>query len=247
MSAAGIQQYRTKKGEYAMEQSRRKVFGVAGLIMLGMIAAFMIGASMQGEGYASPSAQAGKGDAPAKEKKQQADQLTELFMTNFTARLGVDEAKLNAALVGAVEDTAQEALSSGLVTQDDVNVARKVAQSGFRTLLGVLGNKGTVIKNTDYPEGFNPKEVLINSAATTLGLTADQLRSELSSGKSFADLAAAHNLPLQTLKDKMLAAIRAECDAAVNSGKLAREKADLIYQEFSAQIDTIVSGTPTQR
>ena len=69
----------------------------------------------------------------------------------------------------------------------------------------------------------------------------------MSNGKSFADLATAHNVPLQTLKDNILAAIRAECDAVVSSGKLPREKADLIYQEFSDNIDAIVSGVPTRK
>src|SRR6186997_2272976 len=134
-----------------MEQSRRKVFGLSTLVALGLTAAFMIGASAQGWGYASPSSQTSKGDTPATSEKKDSSQIADLFMANFTARLGVDEAKLNAALTGAVEDTAQQALSQGLVTQDEVAVARKVAQTGFRTLLGVLGGKEKVIADNSMP------------------------------------------------------------------------------------------------
>jgi hypothetical protein len=73
-----------------------------------------------------------------------------------------------------------------------------------------------------------------DAAAQALGLTPEQLFSELHSGKTLSDVAAEKGVDLQTVQDAMAAArkdaVQQAIEQAVTDGKISREQADWMLQ-----------------
>jgi hypothetical protein len=73
-----------------------------------------------------------------------------------------------------------------------------------------------------------------DAAAQALGLTPEQLFSELHSGKTLSDLAAEKGVDLQAVQDAMAAArkdaMQQAIEQAVTDGKISREQADWMLQ-----------------
>ncbi len=78
-------------------------------------------------------------------------------------------------------------------------------------------------------------------AATALGLTVDELRTELQSGSSIADVATAHGVALQTVIDAFVTDAKAHVDAEVASGDLTQAEADSKLAEITTRITERVS------
>src|SRR5947209_7805313 len=123
-----------------MEKSRKYAIGLLGLLGLALISAFVIGMLGRSSVFAAPPSQTSPasssadstGQAGSNDEKQR---LTDSFIANFTSRLGVDEARLNAAFLGAVNDTAEQAVKDGTATQAQADDAKSMAQKGFREFL----------------------------------------------------------------------------------------------------------------
>ncbi|MFC5702525.1 hypothetical protein ACFPVX_14570 [Cohnella faecalis] len=79
-------------------------------------------------------------------------------------------------------------------------------------------------------------------AATILGLTEAQLKTELSAGKSLADIAKEKGVDSQKLIDVQKAAIVKSINEALAAGKLTQEQADKRLAEAAADAENIVNG-----
>jgi hypothetical protein len=120
--------------------------------------------------------------------------------------------------------------------------------AGIATLIAVVGLvavAGFALAQgpTPTPHGwFGPGLGLMGSgnwsafdaAAQALGLTPDQLFTELHSGKSLADVATEKGVDLQTVQDAVAtarqAAARQAIEQAVTDGKISRAQADWMLQ-----------------
>ena len=88
----------------------------------------------------------------------------------------------------------------------------------------------------------------IAEAATALGMTEAELKTELQAGKSIADVAKAKNIDLDTVIAKLTAAFKAHLDEEVASGKHTQAEADAKLAEFKTRVVTMVNtaGLPKQ-
>jgi len=82
----------------------------------------------------------------------------------------------------------------------------------------------------------------LDTAATAIGITPDQLRTELQSGKSIADVAKAHDVDPQKVIDALVAAATQKIDAAVSSGKLTPDQATALKNNLSTIVTNVVNG-----
>ena len=82
----------------------------------------------------------------------------------------------------------------------------------------------------------------IAEAATALGMTEAELKTELQAGKSIADVAKAKNIDLDTVIAKLTAAFKAHLDEEVASGKHTQAEADAKLAEFSTRVTTMVNA-----
>jgi hypothetical protein len=82
---------------------------------------------------------------------------------------------------------------------------------------------------------------VFDAAADTLHMTKDQLHSELSSGKSLADVAAEQNVSVEDLKAGMTAQITNGLDQAVANGRIDQAKEEKILAGLAQRLDTIIN------
>lgn len=81
---------------------------------------------------------------------------------------------------------------------------------------------------------------MVQAVTTKLGITPQELMSEMRSGKSLAEVAQAHNVSRDDLKATMTAALKADLDKGVAAGKLTQAKADEIMAKFNQHVDKLI-------
>jgi hypothetical protein len=108
--------------------------------------------------------------------------------------------------------------------------------------LGPLALAARVGSNGDC-EGLPDKAgAPAEAAASYLGVTPDELKSEVAAGKSLADIAAAHGKSVDGLKQAMLDAVKADLDRQVASGDLTSDQEQAIMSKLRVGIDDFVDG-----
>lgn len=87
----------------------------------------------------------------------------------------------------------------------------------------------------------------LDAAAEALGMTAEELRTELSDGQTIAQVAEARGVDVQTVIDAMLAELKAHLDEEVAAGEHTQEEADEKLAEATERItDRVNNGGPAR-
>jgi hypothetical protein len=81
----------------------------------------------------------------------------------------------------------------------------------------------------------------LDTAATALGVTAEDLRTALADGKSIADVAAEQGVDVQTVIDALVAQASTHLDEAVADGRLTEEEAATRTTEMTEKITELVN------
>jgi len=92
------------------------------------------------------------------------------------------------------------------------------------------------------PGGFM---AMVQSVATTLGMTPAELRTERQAGHSLADIAAARGVDQATLVQAVVAPAKTRLDEAVAAGRLTQQEADARFQrvqQFAGQMVANAQG-----
>jgi hypothetical protein len=95
--------------------------------------------------------------------------------------------------------------------------------------------------------GFGRRGVGLDAAAEALGVTEDELRTQLRNGNSIADVAEAEGVDIETVKDAMLEAFRTHEQEHVASGRLTQDQANANIAAFEDRLDDIVTRTLPDR
>ena len=168
-------------------------------------------------------------------KKAANSQYADEFKKAFAAALGVDVSKLDSAYTGAVDQTVDQAVKDGKLTQAQGDKIKAAAKNGFKGGLGNFGKDGQTGKAGTFGQAT------LDAAAKALGITSDELTTDLKNGQSISDVAKAKNVDLATVKTAMLASIKSELDTAVKNGKLTQAQADKAYQAATTHIDQFLT------
>jgi hypothetical protein len=184
------------------------------------------------------------------------------FLDDVAKRLHVTPAQLNAALKGAAADQLQSAVKAGKLSQAQANKLKQRIQNhaGAGPLLfgpprgqAPFGPpRGAVPFGA--PRGLRPfglhhalffgPHAPAKAAANYLGLTRGQLRKQLASGKSLAQIAKAQGKSTSGLEQAITAAIKARLDKAVANKRLTATQEKKLLSRLSAGIDDLVNATP---
>jgi hypothetical protein len=89
--------------------------------------------------------------------------------------------------------------------------------------------------------GFGPR---LEVVATTLGITADEVRTALQDGTTLADLAAAHGKTAQDVVDALVAELKAHLDEEVAAGEHTQAEADARLADATTRITEMVNNGP---
>jgi hypothetical protein len=82
----------------------------------------------------------------------------------------------------------------------------------------------------------------LDAAASYLSLTDAQLRTQLESGKSLADVAKAQGKTVDGLVQALVNAAKKKIDAAVTAGRLTQTQADSILADLKSRVTDFVNG-----
>jgi len=163
---------------------------------------------------------------------QQGNETASTFLAKVAAKLGIGEDKLTTAVDEAYQETLDEAVTAGRLTQEQADTLK---ERGFDFV-------------PQFGPGFGERGPMggvrvMDAAATVLGMTVDDLMTELKDGKSLVDVAAAKGISQEKLTADLLAQVKTQLDGLVSDGKLTQEQADNIYTQTESNIDQIVSDT----
>lgn len=81
------------------------------------------------------------------------------------------------------------------------------------------------------------------AVAKVLGVTEDELKTALESGKSIADVAADKGVAVDTIEQAIVNALKVKLDTELSSGKITQEQYDKQADQLSAKAEKIVNGS----
>jgi hypothetical protein len=144
------------------------------------------------------------------------------FFDDVAKHLGISPQKLQDATKAAAIDQVDAALAAGDITQQQADALKAKIESSDYPLLGFGPFPGPL---PGKPALFG----IFETAASYLGVSVDQLRQDLDSGQSLADVAKAQGKSVDGLKQAILDAAKQRLDQAVKDGVLtAAEEKDLV-------------------
>jgi hypothetical protein len=158
------------------------------------------------------------------------------FRRAFAANLGVEESALAPAAKQAALATVDVAVASGeLPTAAGERLKARIEAAdgdGCALLAGRLG--ALKAAGAGRPLGI-VKDGLI-AAARELGITPAELGGELRGGKTLKEVAAAKGVAYETVSAAVLAAVKADLDAAVTAGTIKQARADRILERLERNL-----------
>jgi AraC-like DNA-binding protein len=154
------------------------------------------------------------------------------FLSKVADKLGVSEDELRTAIDEARDETIDEAVEDGRLTEEEAE--RLKERDGLFP-----------------PFGFGPfvchrvGGFLLEAADTVLDADADAIKEQLRDGSSLAEIAEAEGMSVDEFKAAFLEQIKAQLNEKVAENEhFTQEMADNIYSRTEEHIDDIVNGTP---
>jgi hypothetical protein len=178
---------------------------------------------------------AGAGVAATKLATNSPSEESKAIVNDAAKSLGVAPSKLSAALKKAYEDRIDAAVADGRLTKQQGAELKQRIESGDFPLVGPPGFR----HGPDGPHGLRPG---FDAAAIYLGVTEAQLRTQLESGKTLADVAKAQGKSVSGLEDAMVNDATTKLDAAVKAGRLTSTEEQRILADLKQHVDDLVNG-----
>jgi polyhydroxyalkanoate synthesis regulator phasin len=173
-----------------------------------------------------------------------ADRITpkaesEAIVADAAKQLGVEPARLTAALKQALKNRVDEAVKAGRLTQQQGTAMKERIDAGaFPFLAGPgLGFRGGGERGFHHRGGGH-----LDAAASYLGVSAEALRTALEDGKSLADVAKENGKAVDALVDALVADETKELADAVADGRLTDAQRDEIASTLEQRITDFVNG-----
>jgi hypothetical protein len=197
---------------------RKLVIGVAaGLLLAGASGAFA----------------AGRLSSPKEESQAVID--------DAARRLGIAPAKLSDALKKALEARVDAAVADGRMTKAEGDALKARIEAGDVPLFaGGRHHDGIGFGHRGIAAG-------LEAAAKYIGITDEQLRTELENGKTLAEVAKAHGKTVAGLVDVLVAEAKTKLNAAVKAGRLTQAQANDMLTELEEHITAFVNGSGPAR
>jgi hypothetical protein len=155
---------------------------------------------------------------------QEGDGPIGTLLSKVADKLGVSEEELQTAFDEARDETIDEKVAEGLLTEEQ---AERLKERGFPFAGGRMGHgRGQVM----------------DAAAEVLSMTQEALKDELKDGNSLAEVAVAQGMSVEDFKTALLDQIQAQLGELVADDDFTQEQADDIFQRTEENIDSILSG-----
>lgn len=197
-----------------------KLLGAAGAL----IAAALVGGTLIGSAFAQSS------PGPATGTTKGAA-YCQTFLDTFASKLGVSSDALVPAAKAAATAAVDAAVAAGDLTAE--------LGAAMKTRIEAAKGDGCALLGARFGQFAHKvgrhvvKGDLLDAAAGALKLSSDALTTELRSGKSLKEVAAAHSVDYATVSKAVLDAAKADFDKAVAAGNLTQDRADKMLSRLS--------------
>ncbi|MCL6635506.1 MAG: YckD family protein [Peptococcaceae bacterium] len=149
--------------------------------------------------------------------------LYQSFLAKLAANLGLDQGKVEDALKATKQQMLDEAVQQGRLTQEQA--ARIAERTGDRSAWPAFW--GGLKDRMKHPGGRN-----LDGAAQVLGMTVDELKAELKSGKKMPQILEEKGISAADFAARMLELKKEALAKAVADGKMTQEQADQILKRM---------------
>lgn len=159
-----------------------------------------------------------------------------MFLERVAEKLGITRDQLEDAIQAAALDAVDEAEANGRLTAEQADNARERIESG-------QGPREFFDRRQDRREHRRDlvRKGIVESAAEALGMTFDELKAELQTGDSIADVAGEQGVSLDTVKAEITADAEAKLGVAVANGRITQERSDAALARLSENLDEILN------
>jgi len=157
--------------------------------------------------------------------------------------LGITVEQYDSAVTTARDDVLKQAVDEGLLTQEQADRMAENWQDGmgFMGMPGRGGHGGGFGRGGDMMGG--PEDSLLSVAADKLGMTVEELRTELEADKTIADVAKAKGVELATIIDAYVTARTEQVQQMVTDGRITQAQADKMLENLRAQAQERLEGS----
>lgn len=174
---------------------------------------------------------AGSAGAIAATNADEAKEREKTVLDTAAKKLDVTPEQLRDALVAGRAAQLDQAVKDGKITQEQADeIKKRQAESGL--VLG--GGRGGPGGHRGGPGGGRE---LMADAAKALGLTEAQLKTQLQSGKTIAEIAEAQNKDLDDVKATVKEAAVARIDAKLKAGDITQAQRDEMVEHLDEHLE----------
>jgi hypothetical protein len=169
------------------------------------------------------SAQADESTVAAAELRVSSQACSD-FMSHFAVEIGKTQAEINAAFQRAIADTLADEVKAGRLTQSQADAIKARLASKTPCALGGAQPRGAKL------EAFMQQYVA--AAAAALGITEAQLKTDLRSGQSLSQIAAAKKVSESDFRTRLIANLKPVLDKAVTNKRITSAQENTILDRL---------------
>lgn len=158
------------------------------------------------------------------------------FLTDFAGHLGVPVATVKTALQQTQVDRVNALLKAGRITSAQATQMEQAIQSGKP--MGGMGWGGFGM----HRHGPGMMGLDLTTVATYVGLTQQQLMTDLGNGQTLARIAAAQGKTVQGLEQALTTAFQARLQQAVTSGHMTAAQSATALSQFQSRLSQMVNN-----
>lgn len=161
------------------------------------------------------------------------------FRKAFAANLGVDESALAPAAKSAALSTIDAAVAAGDLPKaagDRLKARIEAAAADGCALLAGRAGAANGVGTGGVRAALGVARDGLAAAAKALGLTPAELGAQLRGGQTLKDVATAKSVPFDTVSAAVVAAVKADLDAAVKAGTIRQARADRVLARLEQNL-----------
>ena len=155
---------------------------------------------------------------------------------------GVDPKKVIDALVADAKTHLAQAVTDGKLTQAQADERSADLEARITKLVNSTPPAGELHKGPGRPGPAGMRGGL-DAAANAIGISVDELRQGLASGKSMATIAGEHGVDAAKVGEAIVADAKTHLDEAVAAGKLTQAEADARLGDLQSHVDELLNRT----
>ena len=196
--------------------------GVAGTLLAAALIGLVTVAAASPKPSASPSASPSSSPSASQSKAQT---YCSSFVNHLASDLGKKPDQVQKAISDALDQTLADAVKAGDLTQKQAD-AIKARRGNDQVCAGALGRIG-------HGAGAGTR-IGLAEYAKALGITQQELRQDLASGKTVKDIAASKGMDENAFRNNLVNAAKSDLDPKVASGQLTQKQEDNILAKLKS-------------